>query len=192
MKAGNEYPKVVEELATGFLDNGKETRKNRRGKDNSEQVRLDHIRNKELGSLLVKSKLLFQHKGVVDACGQRDNLVDEDEAEDEHYRLRNFTSEAGRGEPEKEIARPGPEFRENIKVVESEVLELTIEIVDESELGLGAAVCLRFVEDFLRYFMLQYCGRFGFLQNTILADAEQGLEDELGDGEADNQLLPWE
>lgn len=52
---------------------------------------------------------------------------------------------------------------------EKDVLDLTVETVDEFELGFGATVCLAFIVDFLGDFLLQNLGGLGIFQDLILA-----------------------
>ena len=51
---------------------------------------------------------------------------------------------------------------------------------------------LRFVECLLVDFLVQRLGHSRALQNAVLAEEQPVLERELGEGEADNQLLPRE
>lgn len=66
LETSDEEPEVVEELVTSLLDDAEETGKDWRGEDKGENVGLDHIRNEQLGSLLVETKLLLEYKRVVD------------------------------------------------------------------------------------------------------------------------------
>lgn len=77
-------------------------------------------------------------------------------------------------------------------MIECYVLNLTVETVEQGELGLGASIRLALVEHFLRDFMLENCGGFRLLQDAILSDTEEAFEDVLGDGEANDELLPGE
>lgn len=93
LKTSAEHPEVIEELAASLLNDGEETGKNGRSQNHSQQVGLDHIRDEELRGLLVESKLLLQNKCLVDVGRERDDLVDEDEGQNEHDRLRDFAGE---------------------------------------------------------------------------------------------------
>ena len=106
LKKSGENPEVVEELIASLLDNGEETREDGRGQDDSDEVRLDHIRDKQLGSLLVEAKLFFENKGLVDAGWQRQNLGDEHEGENEDDGVRDLAREAGWRESEEKFAGP--------------------------------------------------------------------------------------
>lgn len=68
LETSAKHPEVVKELITGLLDDAEETREDRRGENDHEQVRLGHISNEQLRCLLVEPKLLFQDKSVVDTC----------------------------------------------------------------------------------------------------------------------------
>lgn len=118
--------------------------------------------------------------------------MQEDEREDEDDRLRDLAAEAGRCEAEEHVAGPGPQFRKDVEVDKTDILELPVEGVDDLELGLGPTVCLALVIDFLRHFIFQDLGGLKLLENLVLAEAEETLEEVLGDGEADDELLPWE
>ncbi len=67
LETSGEQPEIVEELVARLLDDGKETGENGRGKNEGDEVGLDHIRDKDLGRLLVEAELLFQNERVVDA-----------------------------------------------------------------------------------------------------------------------------
>lgn len=71
-------------------------------------------------------------------------------------------------------------------MVECEVLDLTVETVDQRELGLGASIGLALVENLLCDFMLENGGGLGLGQDTILANTEDTFEQELGNREPDN------
>lgn len=53
---------------------------------------------------------------------------------------------------------------------EEDILDLTVETVDEFELGFSATICLAFVVDFLRNFLLQNLWWLGVFQDLILAE----------------------
>ena len=75
---------------------------------------------------------------------------------------------------------------------ESDVLDLRVQVVDELELGLGTSVCLALVEDILGYLELEDLGGLRPLEDTVLTQAQETLEEELGDGKANDQSLPRE
>lgn len=52
---------------------------------------------------------------------------------------------------------------------EEDILDLTVETVDEFELGFGATVCLALVVDVLGDFLLQNLWWLGVFQDLILA-----------------------
>lgn len=103
-----------------------------------------------------------------------------------------------------------PELWKDVVVDECSVLDLTIETRPEVELGFGATVCLetlrqyrsqrpgriasylRLIEDFLGYFGREDLWRASGLQDLVLAEREVALESILGEGEAQDELLPWE
>lgn len=72
----------------------------------------------------------------------------------------------------------------------SDILDLTPETFDETEPCLCATIVLTLVVDFLRDFLFENLGRLCILQNLILAQREEFFEGILGDGKADNELLP--
>lgn len=73
-----------------------------------------------------------------------------------------------------------------------DILDLTVETVDEFKLGFGATIRLALVVDFLGDFLLENLWGLGLLQDLVLAEREEAFEEVLGDGEADDELLPWE
>lgn len=104
--------------------------------------------------------------------------------------MRDLPAEASGGEAEEQAAGPGPQFREDVEVDEADVLDLSVEGVDHLELGLGPAVCLALVVHLLRHLILQHLWRLHLLKNSVLAETEEAFEEKLGDGEADDELLP--
>lgn len=190
LEEGTEHPEVVEELIASLLDDLEETSQNRRGKDDGEKLRLDEIRDEELGCLLVEPKLLLKDEGVVDRSGQGENLLDHDEGEDEDDGLRDFTGEAGGRIAKQQSTRPRPELGQDVILYKGDVLNLTPKLADETVLGLCAAVSLTLVEDFLGDLLLENLGGLGLLEDLVLAERQEALEEVVGEGEADNQLLP--
>lgn len=124
--------------------------------------------------------------------GQGQDLVDEEEGQDEDDRMRDLASEARGRKAQQQLAGPGPHLGQHIILDEDDVLDLAPKPVEELELGLGAPVRLTLVEDLLGHLVLQDLGRLGALQHAELAQAEETLEEVLGDREPDDQLLPGE
>lgn len=75
-------------------------------------------------------------------------------------------------------------------MVECQVLKLSVDSVEESELGLGPSVSLALVEDILRHLVLEHRGGLRFAENAVLAEAKEAFEEELADREANDELLP--
>jgi len=192
LQPGREHPKVKEELASRLLDNLQETGKDGRSEDESEHLGLDQIHDKDLRRLLVETKLFLQHKRVVYAPGQAEQLADGHEGEDEDNGLRDFPLERRGGEFFEKRAGEGPELGEDVELDEGEVLKLRPQSVDEVELGLRAAVGLGLVEDFLGDFLGQDGGRRRVLEDLVLAERQEGFEDKVADGEGYDELLPGE
>ena len=69
---------------------------------------------------------------------------------------------------------------------EKDILGLGVQVRDEAELALGAAVGLGFVEGFLVDFILEGFRRAGLAEDAVLAEGEEGFEDILPDGEAED------
>lgn len=53
---------------------------------------------------------------------------------------------------------------------EGDVLDLTVEAVDEFEFGFGATICLAFSIDFMGDFLFENFGGLGILQDLVLAE----------------------
>lgn len=106
--------------------------------------------------------------------------------------MADFAREASRRPLEQESAGPGPHHRKDVKLDKGNILNLCPEAVDDFEAGLGAAVGLRLVKGFLGDFLGEDGGRLGLLQDSILAEGEEGFEEILADGEAEDELLPRE
>lgn len=75
---------------------------------------------------------------------------------------------------------------------EGDVLDLTVETVDEFEFSFGATVCLTFVVNLLRNFLFEDLWRLGFLKDLVLAEGQEAFEEILSDRESNNKLLPRE
>lgn len=73
-----------------------------------------------------------------------------------------------------------------------DILDLTVETVDEFKLGFGTTVCLALVVDFLGDFLLQDLWWLGVLQDLVLAQRQKTFEQVLGNRETDDELLPRE
>lgn len=83
-------------------------------------------------------------------------------------------------------ASQGPQFGENVVLDEEDVLGLGVQVRDEAELALCAAVGLRFVEGILVDFFLESFRRAGLAENAVLAEGEERFEDVLPDGKAED------
>lgn len=192
LDAGSKDPGVEDKLRARLLDDLEETGEDRGHEDGREQVGLDHVGDEEAGRLLVEAKLLLEDKGAVDAGRQAEPLLDEHEGEDEDDGVRDLAREARGRVPEQQVAGPGPELGHDVELDEGEVGNLAPEAAGDGEAGFGAAVGLRLVKRFLGDFLGEDGGRLGRLEDTVLAEREEGLEEELADGEAQDQALPWE
>lgn len=106
LESGAKQPEVVEELVTSLLDDGEETREDGRGQDDSDEVGLDHVRDEQLGRLLVEAKLFLENKGLVDVGRERQNLADEHEGQDEDDGMRDLAREASGCKAEEQVAGP--------------------------------------------------------------------------------------
>ena len=192
LNGSGESPEVEEEAVAGLLDNLQETGQQWGREDKGEQVGLDHIGDEETRRLLVEAELLFQNECMIDATGETEGLVDQNEADDEEDGVANLAREARRRPLQQEITSPGPEFWQHVVLDESDVTDLRPEAIEQLVLGLGATVGLRLVEDILRNFLGENLGRGLGLKNAILTEGEEGLEEVLADVEADDELLPRE
>lgn len=137
-----EEPQVVEERVTSSLNDLENSADDRSSEDNSEHLTLEHIRNPETERLLVESKLLLKHEGVVVRDRKRENRRQNVETENEDQSLTDFALESTREVSRQDQATDAPELWEHITVDESDILNLTVETRDETELRLGATVCL--------------------------------------------------
>lgn len=106
--------------------------------------------------------------------------------------MADFAGEPGRSPFEEQIAGPGPQLGENIELDKGNVLNLGPEAGDDFVLGFGATVGLGLVKGFLGDFLGENGGGLGLLEDAVLADGEEGFEDVLADGEAEDELLPGE
>jgi hypothetical protein len=192
LQAGSKDPEIKDKLVARLLDNLEEGSQNRGHEDNGQQVGLDHIGNKELGRLLVEAKLFLQDKCIVDACGKREKLLDNNEAENKDDGVADFAREPGGSPFEEQVACPGPQLGENVELDKCHVLNLRPETRDNFVLGLCATIRLGLVERFLRDFLGQDGRGLGLLENAVLTEGEEGFKDVLADGKAKDKLLPGE
>lgn len=192
LHGGGKDPSVKDELGASLLDNLEETSENRGHQGGSQEVGLDDIRDEQAGRLLVEAKLLFQDKGAVDLGRQTQSLLDEHEGEDEDDGVGDFAGEARGRVFQQQITGPGPQFGHDIELDKGEVDDLAPEAAGDGEFSLGAAIGLRLVEIFLGDFFGEDGGGFGRLEDTVLAEGEERFEDELAQGEAQDEPLPWE
>ena len=142
LHGGSEHPEIEEELISRLLDDSEESRQKRGDHYDSQEVGLDYIRDEQFGSLLVETELLFQDEMVIDVGRQRQKLLENDEAQDKNDGMRDFAGEACGSESQQEATGPRPELGEDVVLVESDVLNLTVECADHAKLGLGSSVCL--------------------------------------------------
>lgn len=192
LEAGGESPEVEEELVAGLLDDLEETGQDGRSENEGQELRLENIGNKELGSLLVEAKLLLEDKSVVDGARKTQDLTDDQETQDEDNRMANLAGEARGRPPEDQVARPRPQLRQDIKLDKGDILDLAPQAVEDLKLGLGTTVGLGLVKDLLGDLLGEHGGGAGLLQDAVLAGREEGFEEVLADGEADDELLPGE
>lgn len=192
LETGGEGPEVEEELVAGLLDDLEETGQDGRSENEGQELRLENIGDEELGSLLVEAKLLLEDKSVVDGTRKTQDLTDDQETQDEDNRMANLASEARGRPPQHQVARPRPQLRQDIKLDKGDILDLAPQAVEDLKLGLGAAVGLGLVKDLLGDLLGEHGGGTGLLQDAVLAGREEGFEEVLADGEADDELLPGE
>ncbi len=210
LKCSAEQPEIVEELVASLLDNLQEPRKNWWSEDESQHLGLEDVCNEELGSLLVEAELLLENECAVDGRRKRQYLLNDNEAKDECDRMRDLAREASWGISDEQRARQVPELRKNIVVDECGVLNLSIEAEPEAKLGLCTSICLiytvsmmcyidraanyvylRFIKDLLGNLIGENLWRTSLLEDLVLAKREESLEEVLGDGESEDELLPW-
>lgn len=141
-----EEPQIVEERVAGFLDDLENSANDGCSQNNSQELTLEHIRDPELERLLVEPEFFLQDKMLVVRNGKRENGTDDVEAEEEHECLRDFALEPTGEIPRKQETADAPELGQDIAVDEREILDLTIQTRNETELGLGATVCLYVLE----------------------------------------------
>lgn len=192
LQTSSEDPEVEEELVARLLDDLEETGHDGRNEREGKELRLEKIRDEELRRLLVEPKLLLQDKRLVNRSRQPENLTDDKEAQDEDNRMADFAGEPRRRPLEQQVAGPAPQLRKHIEVNECNVLDLRPQAIDDLELGFRATICLRLVENFLGDFLGEHSGGSCLLEDTVLAKREEGFEEVLADGEADDELLPGE
>lgn len=136
-------PQIVEERVTSKLNNLKHPTDNRSTQDNPEHLALEHIRNPQLQRLLVEPELLLENERAVIRDRKRQNRTENIETEEKHQCLADFTLEPSREIPSERDTSDTPELGEHVTVDEREILNLTVETSDETELGFGATVCLQ-------------------------------------------------
>lgn len=173
LESNDEEPQVVEELVTSLLDDLEETGEERRRKNEREGLGLDEIGDEELGRLLVETKLLLKDESLVNRRGKTKKLANNGESQDEDDSMADLSSEARRSPLEKKITSPGPQFRKDIKVHKSDILNLRVETVDDFKLCFGATVSLRLVEHFLGDFLGEDGWGAGFLEDAVLTESEE-------------------
>lgn len=192
LHGGGKDPSVKDELGASLLDDLEETSEDRGHQNGSQEVCLDDIGDEQAGRLLVEAKLFFQDKGAVDLGRQAQSLLDEHEGEDEDDGVGDFAGEARGRVFQQQITGPGPQFGHDIELDKGKVDDLAPEAADDGEFGLGATIGLRLVEIFAGDFFGEDGGGLGRLEDTVLAKGEEGFEDELAQGEAQDEPLPWE
>lgn len=136
-------PQVVEERVTSELDNLEHPTYNRSTQDNPEHLTLEHIRNPQLQRLLIEPELLLENERAVIRDRKRQNRTENIKPEEKHQRLADFTLEPSRKIPSERDTSDTPELGEHVTVDKREILNLTVETSDETELGFGATVCLQ-------------------------------------------------
>lgn len=179
-------------MRASLLDDLEETSEDRGHQDGSEEVGLDHVGDEQAGRLLIETKLFFQDKGAVYTGRQAQPLLDEHKGKDEDNRVRDLAREARGRILEQQVAGPGPQLGHDIELDKGEVDNLAPKATDDGELGFGTAIGLRLIKSLLVDFFGEDGGGLGQLEDTVLAEGEQGLEDELAGGEAQNEPPPWE
>lgn len=179
LNGGGENPSVKDELVASLLDDLEETSEDGGHQDGSQEVGLDDIGDEQAGRLLVEAKLFFQDKSAVDLSRQTESLLDEHKGEDEDDGVGDFAGEA-RGRPfQQQVAGPGPQFWHDIELDKGEVDDLAPEAAGDGEFSFGATVGLRLVKVFAGDFLGEDGGGLGRLEDTVLAEGEEGFEDEL-------------
>lgn len=192
LNGGGEDPSVKDKLVASLLDDLEETSEDGGHQDGSQEVGLEDIGDEQAGRLLVEAKLFFQDKGAVDLGRQTESLLDEHKGEDEDDGVGDFAGEA-RGRPlQQQVAGPGPQFGHDIELDKGKVDDLAPEAAGDGEFSFGATVGLGLVKVFAGDFLGEDGGRLGRLEDTVLAEGEEGFEDELAQGEAQDEPLPWE
>ena len=87
LQSSPKQPKVIEELIASLLHNSQKARKDRRSKNESQHLRLQHIHDEKLRGLFVESELLLQDERMVDRGREGKNLLDDYEGKDEDDRV---------------------------------------------------------------------------------------------------------
>lgn len=192
LEGDDEEPEVVEELVARLLDDLEEAGEEGGCEDKGQELRLDEVRDEELGGLLVEAKLFLEDKRLVDGGREAEDLADDGKGQDEDDGVADLAREARGREPEEQVAGPGPELGEDVKVHKGDVLELRVEAVDHLKLCLGAAVGLGLVKHLLGDLLGEDGRGLRVLEDAVLAEREEGLEEVLADREAHDELLPRE
>ena len=86
--------------------------------------------------------------------------------------------------------RKPPDLWQCVEIDDSEVLHLRVKRCDETEPGLGPAVCLALVEGLLRDLILQDLGWLLVLEYLVLSPRQIAFEEILPKRETDKELLP--
>jgi hypothetical protein len=190
LQGGGKDPEVEDEAGARLLDDLEETGEDGRGERKGQKLRLEQVGEEELGRLLVEAKLLLEHKGMIDLDRHADELLDKHKAQHKHDGVQNLAAEP-LGRPfQQQVARPGPQLGEHVELDEGDVDDLRPEAADDGEGGLGAAVGLGLVKGLRGDLLGEDGGRGGALQDAVLAEGEEGLEEVLANGEAEDELLP--
>lgn len=67
----SKHPQVKDELIARFLDNFQKSSQDGGHQRKRQQIRLDHVRDKQRRRLLIEAEFLFQNKGIVHAGRHR-------------------------------------------------------------------------------------------------------------------------
>lgn len=70
LQPGAEHPEIIEELVACLLDDRQEPKEDRRNQEEEEHVGLDQVSHEQFWSLLIETKLLLEHKCLIDARGK--------------------------------------------------------------------------------------------------------------------------
>lgn len=190
LQAGDEKPQPEKELVTSLLNNLEEAGEDGRGDSGGDEVGLDQVAEEQSGRLLVKAVLLLQDEGVVKLRREIEDLLEGKESKDEENRVADLARESSGGVSQEPVTRKRPNLGKDIKVQDSDILDLIPETVEDGEEGFCTAVFLRFGECFRRYFLGEDGGGRRAAEDTVLAETEEGLEEVVAKGEAHKELLP--